>query len=84
MLRILHTGAVYAHSLTLRVIINHCAVVLIYIFIINKQMLALQLLTNPSSVRIILKHTAWLDRCKRQRDTLRQNVETIPEGPLVN
>ncbi len=35
-----------------------------------------------SSVRIIIIHTASLDRCKRRGDTLRQNVETISETAL--
>ncbi len=55
-----------------------------YSFIINRLKLVLQLSTNHSSVRIIVICTASLDHCKRQRDTLRQNVETIPEGPLPN
>ncbi len=55
-----------------------------YSFIINRHKLVLQLSTNHSSVRIIVICTASLDRCKRQRDTLRQNVETISEGPLPN
>jgi hypothetical protein len=46
--------------------------------------LFLQLVTNHDFVIIIVIHTAALDRCQRQRDTLRRNVETIPEGPLPN
>jgi hypothetical protein len=43
--------------------------------------------TNHSSLlqyKLFVIHTASLDRCQRQRDTLRQNAETISEGPLSN
>jgi hypothetical protein len=46
--------------------------------------LFLQLVTNHDFVIIIVIHTAALDRCQRQRDTLGQNVETIFESPLAN
>ncbi len=57
----------------------------ISIFIINKQSFVLTaIVTNHDLVIIIVIHTAALDRCQRQRDTLRQHVETIPESPLGN
>ncbi len=51
--------------------------VLINIFIIEKHKLVLQVLANHDSVRIIVIHIASQDRCQRQGDTLRQNVEQL-------